>query len=98
LTLILTSIIIHNFFILVVIGGMMNIMDIAEGTTRACRKIELIHYDLRRPMPIPSANGNRYIVTFIYDYTRMCWVYLMKDKSQVFETFKIFHAWIQTEG
>ena len=76
----------------------MNIMDIAEGTTRACRKIELIHCDLHGPMPIPSTNGNRCIMNFIYDYTRMCWVYLLKDKSQAFETFKNFKVWIQNEA
>ena len=47
---------------------------------------------------VPSANGNKYIMTFIDDYTKMCWVYLLKDKSQAFETFKNFHVWIQNEG
>jgi hypothetical protein len=37
-------------------------------------------------------------VTFIDDYTRMCSIYLMKDKSQAFETFKNFHVWIQNEA
>jgi len=48
-------------------------------------------------MYVPSANGNKYIISFIVAYTRMCWVYLMKDKSQAFETFKNFHVWIQNE-
>jgi transposase InsO family protein len=37
-------------------------------------------------------------MNFIDDYTRMCWVYLLKDKSQAFETFKFFHVWIQNEA
>ena len=49
-------------------------------------------------MVVPSANENKYIISFIDDYTRMCWVYLLKDKSQVFETFKNFHVWIQNEA
>jgi hypothetical protein len=69
-----------------------------DFTSRACGKIGLIHYDLCGPMPIPSTNGYRYIMTFNYDYTRMCWVYLLKDKSQGFETFKIFNVWIQIEA
>jgi hypothetical protein len=64
----------------------------------ACRKLGLIHYDLFGPMHVPSANDNRYIMTFIDDYTMMCWVYLLKDKSQTFETFKKFHVWIQNEA
>jgi transposase InsO family protein len=29
---------------------------------------------------------------------RMCWVYLLKHKSQAFETFKNFHVWIENEA
>ena len=28
----------------------------------------------------------------------MCWVYLLKDKYQIFETFKNFHVWIENES
>ena len=49
-------------------------------------------------MPIQSANGNKYTMSFIDDYTKMCWVYLLKDKSEAFETFKKFHVWIQNEA
>ena len=30
--------------------------------------------------------------------TRMCWVYLLKNKSEAFETFKNFHAWIENDA
>jgi hypothetical protein len=63
-----------------------------DSTSRACRKLALIHSDLCGPMLVPSANGNKYIMNFIYDYTMMYWVYLLKDKSQAFETFKKFHV------
>ena len=36
-------------------------------------------------------------MTFIDDYTRMCWVYLLKEKAQAFNTFKNFHLWIKNE-
>ena len=49
-------------------------------------------------MLVPSTNGDKYIMTFIDDYTGMCWVYLLKEKSQAFETFKKFHVWIQNEA
>jgi len=77
--------------------GKHNKQPFHDSTSRACRKLELIHSDLCGPMPVPSANGNKYIMTFIDDYTRMCWVYLLKDKSQALETFKNFHVWIQNE-
>jgi hypothetical protein len=69
-----------------------------DSTSRTCRRFELIHSYLCIPILVPCANGNKYIITFIDDYTKMCWMYLLKDKSQAFETFKKFHVWIQNEA
>jgi hypothetical protein len=77
--------------------GKYNNQPFHDSTSRACRKLELIHSDLCGLMLVPFANVNKYIMTFVDDYTRMCWVYLLKDKSQAFETFKNFHVWIQNE-
>ena len=52
---------------------------------RACRELEMIHSYLCDTMPIISANGNIHVMNFIDDYTKMCWVYLLKDKYQTFE-------------
>ena len=64
---------------------------------KACRNLELVHSDLCGPMHVPSANGNRYLMTFVDDYTKMCWVYLLKTKYEAFQTFKYFHAWIENK-
>jgi hypothetical protein len=69
-----------------------------DSTSRSCRKIELVHFDLCGSIPFPSTNDNKYIMSFIDDYMRMCWVYLLKYKSQDFETLKKFHVWIQNEA
>lgn len=34
---------------------------------------------------------------FVDDYTRMTWVYLLKNKSKVFDKFTIFYTMIQTQ-
>ena len=46
-------------------------------------------------MHVPSANGNKYMMTFIDYYTRMRWIYLLKNKFDAFQTFKNFHTWIE---
>ena len=28
----------------------------------------------------------------------MCWIYLLKNKSDAFQTFKNFHAWIENDA
>ena len=37
-------------------------------------------------------------MTFVDDYSRMRWVYLLKTKSEAFQTFKNFHAWIENQA
>ena len=66
-------------------------------SSRVSRKLGLIHSNLCGPMLVTTTNGNKYMLTFIDDYSRMCWVYLLKDKSQVFENFKTFHSMIKNE-
>ena len=69
-----------------------------DSHSKAHRKLELIHSDLCGPMPIASANGKKYMMTFIDDYTRMWWIYLLKNKSDAFQTFKNFHAWTENDA
>ena len=40
--------------------------------------LDLIHSDVSGPMPTTSMNGSRYVLTFIDDYSRYCWIYFLK--------------------
>ncbi|KAL4351569.1 hypothetical protein GQ457_06G018370 [Hibiscus cannabinus] len=48
---------------------------------RARRPLEIVHTDIAGPFDIPSLGGNMYYLTFIDDYSRKCWVYVLKEKS-----------------
>jgi hypothetical protein len=51
--------------------------------------LDYIHSDLWGPSQISSkGNDSRYILTFIDDFSRKIWIYFLKEKSQVFKTFK----------
>ena len=63
--------------------------------TRATSTLDLIHNNVLGPMPTKSINGSMYFLTFIDDCSRFCWVYFMKQKSEVFETFKVFKALVE---
>ncbi|KAJ0778941.1 putative RNA-directed DNA polymerase [Helianthus annuus] len=54
--------------------------------------LELIHSDVFGPVKRPSIKGLRYMVTFIDDFSRYVWLDFMKEKSEVFEKFKLFQA------
>lgn len=69
-----------------------------ESETRATKKLELIHSDVCGPMQSLSIIGSRYFLTFIDDATRMVWVYFLKSKSEVFQTFKKFKNLVENQA
>jgi hypothetical protein len=57
--------------------------------------LELIHSDVCGLMPSSSISGYVYYVSFIDDYSRKTWLYLLKSKDEVFSKFKEFKALIE---
>jgi len=48
----------------------------------ATRKLEAIHFDVCGPFEVKSVGGNRYFVTFIDEFTRKLWIYLLAKKGE----------------
>lgn len=44
-----------------------------------------------------SQTGFYYFVTFVDDYSRLTWLYLMKNRSELLSHFCAFHAEIQNQ-
>ena len=49
-------------------------------------------------MQTPSLNGSVYFMTFIDDFSRKTWLYLLKQKSEAFEVFKRFKSMVENES
>ena len=64
---------------------------------RASAPFELVHSDVWGHCPIMSLSGFKDFVTFIDDFSRVTWLYLMKSHSEVFSHFSPFYAEIQTQ-
>ena len=64
---------------------------------RASVFLELIHTDIYGPMKTPSLESQRYFLIFIDDFSRMTWVYFLKEKSEEFATFKKFKAFVEKQ-
>ena len=58
---------------------------------------ELVHIDVWGPSRSTSTLGFRYFVTFIDDYSRCTWLFLMKTRAKLFSIFQKFHAEIRTQ-
>jgi transposase InsO family protein len=54
--------------------------------------LDLIHSDVCGPMTVKSLGGYLYYVTFIDDFSRKPWLYLLKTKDEVFSKIQEFKA------
>ena len=57
----------------------------------------LVHSDIWGPSCVKIISGMRWFIAFIDDLTRVCWIYLLKYKSDAEKTFKIFHSMIKNQ-
>ena len=57
----------------------------------------VIHSYVWGPYKVPTLSGSHWFITFIDDYTRMTWLYLMKTKDEVNLLFQNFHKMIETQ-
>ncbi|WVY90631.1 hypothetical protein V8G54_036145 [Vigna mungo] len=57
---------------------------------RAKEVLHVVYSDVCGPLEELSLGNNRYFVTFVDEYSRMIWLYLIKVKSDVFLVFKNF--------
>eukprot|EP00253_Pinus_taeda_P014589 PITA_14589 len=62
----------------------------ASSETRSQEILDLIHSDVCGPMLVKSLGGHQYYVNFIDDYSRKTWLYLLKNKDEVFKKFLEF--------
>ena len=59
---------------------------------RVVQLLELVHTDVCGPMNVSARGGYEYYVTFIDDYSRYGYIYLMHRKSETFEKFQEFRT------
>ena len=58
---------------------------------------ELVHTNIWGPSRATSTLGFRYFVTFINDYSRCTWIFLMKTHAELFSIFQNFHVEIRNQ-
>ncbi|CAL9006850.1 unnamed protein product [Prunus brigantina] len=69
-----------------------------ESTWRASNPLELVHTDICGQMKTESLSGNRYFLLFTDDFTRMSWVYFIRNKSSALECFMKFKAMTELQS
>ena len=64
---------------------------------RSSPPFSLINSDLWGPSHVTSISNKKMFISFIDDHTHVCWVYLLRDKSEVAQIFENFNDMIQTQ-
>ena len=65
--------------------------------TRRTTPFALVHMDLAGPMQTQSIQGSFYHYIIVDDYSRFKWVFFLRTKSQAFEQFQVFLAFVHTQ-
>lgn len=60
------------------------------------KPMDLVHTDVCGPMPTETPSKKRYILTFIDDFSRYTCIYLLRNKSDVFDRLKDYIGMVST--
>ena len=61
-----------------------------KGATRSMQLLEIIHTDIYGLFDAPSFSGEKYFITFIDDFSRYTYIYLLHEKSQFVDVLEVY--------
>ena len=67
-----------------------------NGATRSQYLLEIVHIDISG-LYSTTLCGNKYFITFIDDFSRYGYVYLIKEKADALEMFKVFRIEVEKQ-
>ncbi|KAK3019997.1 hypothetical protein RJ639_003345 [Escallonia herrerae] len=68
-----------------------------DGKEKKIERLELVHTDVCGPTTVKSLGGNFYFVSFTDDASRKTWIYAIRQKSDVYHTFKKWKVLVENE-
>ena len=72
------------------LSGKMHQLPFLVSVPKSEFPLHVLHVDLWGPAPMCSLNGFKYYLVIVDDFTKFCWVYMLKHKSDTFSTFQQF--------
>ena len=67
------------------------------GKRTSASPLDYIHRDLWGPAFVSTIGGGRYYMSLIDDYSKKIWIYILKEKSEAFNTFKNWCTEVELE-
>lgn len=75
--------------------GKSKTLPFSVSASNSIQCFDLVHSDVWGIAPHLSHAHYKYFVTFIDDYSRFAWVYILHSKADVFNVFKMFLAYVE---
>ena len=72
--------------------GKQTALPFNNSVSYALSFFDLIHSYVWGPSPISTPGGSRYFIIFVDDFSRYTWIYLFKNR---FELYQIYHDFIK---
>ena len=68
-----------------------------QSVERHTEPLYLIHSDICGLKSVQIRGGNKYFITFVDDYTKYCYVYLLKSKDEAIEKFGLYKNKVENQ-
>ena len=68
-----------------------------KRSSRVTNLLQLIHTDICGPFPTELENEEQYFITFTDDYSRYGYIFLINEKLESLDTFKIYKADVENQ-
>lgn len=68
-----------------------------SSSIKSTTKFQLVHIDTWGPYRESTSGGCRFFVTIVDDYTRMTWVFLIQQKSDIVKIFQNFFIYVKNQ-
>ena len=73
------------------------VKKIKKDAKRSAGILEIIYIDIYGPFPVKSVDGYDSFITFTDDYSHFGYIYLIKERSEALNKFKIFKAEVENQ-
>ena len=77
--------------------GKQTALPFHNSVSHALSSFNLIHSDVWGPSPITTQDGSRYFVIFVDDFSRYTWIYLFKNRSELYQIYCDFTKMNETQ-
>ena len=76
--------------------GKQTALPFNNRVSHALSPFNLIHYDVWSPSPITTQCGSRYFVIFEDDFSQYTWIYIFKNRFEIYQIYRDFTKMIET--